>query len=125
PGAGPGAAGGGRPQMTPEMQEKLKELTGGKEMSELSQEERREVFQKMREQMGAGGPAGGVGGAPLVAGFTLEQRKAAVLPSPPERGSDVDVLLRPGLLADAEIIVQEVKDVVYIPYQALFESPQG
>lgn len=131
PGAvGPGAAGGaggGRRQMTPEMQEQLKQLTGGKALSELSQEERRNVFQKMRAQAGgAAGPGGGgreTAAAPR--GFTLEQRKNAVLPSPPEEGSDVDILLRPGLLADAEVIVQEMNDVLYVPYQALFDTQQG
>jgi HlyD family secretion protein len=128
-GGGGGAPGGGRRQMTPEMQEQLKQLSGGKELSELSQEERRAIFQKMRAQAGAAGgqaAAGGPGGRPgRVGGFTLEQRKNAVLPSPPEKGSDVDILLRPGLLADAEVIVQEIKDVVYVPYQAIFDSPQG
>jgi len=137
---GGGAGGGGRRQMTPEMQEQISKLTGGKEISALSQEERREVFQKLRAQMGGGanggsaraggrpgGPGEGPGGgmAAATGGFTLEQRKNAVLPSPPEKGSDVDILLRPGLLADAEVIVQEMKDAIYVPYQALFDSSQG
>lgn len=140
PGGG-GAAGGGRRQMSAEMQEQLSKLTGGKELSSLSQEERRAAFQKLRAQMGgganggqqrpggrAGGPGAagpGGGGAAPAGGFTLEQRKNAVLPSPPEKGSDVDILLRPGLLADAEVIVQEMKDAVYVPYQAIFDSSQG
>ena len=143
--------------MTPEMQEQLKQLTGGREITELSEEERREVFQKMRAQrgggqagpggaaggpggMGAGAPSGMGAGAPSGMGagapediapagpggnFTPEQRRAATLPAPPEKGSDVDILLRPGLLADAEVIVQEMKDVLYVPYQAVFDSPQG
>lgn len=131
--AGGGAAGGGRRQLSPEMQEQLKELTGGKEMSDLSQEERRAAFQKLRTQMSsgagpsaAGGPGAGEPGARrIVGGFTLQQRKTAQLPAPPEKGSDVDILLRPGLLADAEVTVQEMKDVVYVPYQAIFDTPQG
>ncbi len=135
------AGGGGRRQMTPEMQEQISKLTGGKEISSLSQEERREVFQKLRAQMGGGaaggqgrtggrpgGPGAVAGGGPAAistGGFTLEQRQNAVLPSPPEKGSDVDILLRPGLLADAEVIVQEMKDAIYVPYQALFDSSQG
>ncbi len=145
-----GPGGGGRRQMSPEMQERLKQLSGGKDVTELSQEERRALFQRMRSQMGAGGGPGGggpgggnrapggspqaggrQGGAPAGGGgassgaFTAEQRKAAILPRPPEEGSDVEILLRPGLLADAEIIVDKMTDVLYIPYQAVFEGPQG
>jgi hypothetical protein len=43
------------------------------------------------------------------------------LPAPPEQGSDVDILLRPGLLADAEIIVEKIPDAVHIPFQGVFE----
>jgi len=45
-----------------------------------------------------------------------------VLPSPPEEGSDIDILLRPGLLADAEVIVENLPDTLYIPFQAVFED---
>lgn len=54
--------------------------------------------------------------------FSAEQRKAAILPRPPEEGSDVDILLRPGLLADAEVIVENIPDTLYIPFQAVFED---
>ena len=149
-GGGPGG-GGGRRQLSPEMQKRLQEMTGGKDIAELSQEERRELFKKMRAQMGAGGPGGGArpggaagggragGGAPGGAGpggppanaapstgeFSAAQRKAATVPRPPEEGSDVEILLRPGLLADAEIIVDSMTDVLYIPFQAVFDGPQG
>jgi hypothetical protein len=162
PGGAGGQGGGQRRQMSPEMQKKLQELTGGKDISELSQEERQKVFQQMRAQMGgqagggqggarAGGPGGGgapgegggrvffagpgpgggPGGPPAIgptstgAEFTAEQRKAATLPQPPEEGSDVEILLRPGLLADAQIIVDSMKDVLYVPFQAVFDTPQG
>jgi hypothetical protein len=141
PGGGPGAGGGQRRQMSPEMQQRVKELAGGKDVSELSPEERRNLFQQMRSQFGgrqgggAGGGAFGGGGAGLPGGlglatapasdFTAEQRKAATVPQPPEEGSDVEILLRPGLLADAEIIVDSMKDVLYVPFQAVFETPQG
>ena len=147
---GAGGAGGGR-QMSPEMQQRMKELAGGKDINELSQEERRNLFQQMRAQFGGqrpgeagGGPGGGAGGpggpggAPAGEagpgpagggsapdGFTAEQRKAAALPRPPEEGSDVEILLRPGLLADAEIIVESMSDVLYVPFQAIFDTPQG
>ncbi|MEZ5364552.1 MAG: HlyD family efflux transporter periplasmic adaptor subunit [Bryobacterales bacterium] len=140
-GAG-GQGGGGQRRMSPEMQKRLQELSGGKDISELSQEERRNLFQQMRSQFGgqgggqngggpggaagpgAGGPGGGSGSA-AAGEFTAAQRKAATLPRPPEEGSDVEILLRPGLLADAEIIVDSMKDVLYVPYQSVFDTPQG
>ena len=75
-----------------------------------------------------GGRGGGFGGGepsgPTSSGseFSAEQRKSAVLPRPPEEGSDVDILLRPGLLADAEVIVENIPDTLYIPFQAVFED---
>ena len=53
--------------------------------------------------------------------FSAAQRDAAQLPEPPKPGSDVDVLLRPGLLANAEIIVDRIEDTLYVPYQGVFE----
>ena len=90
-------------------------------------------------QGGFGGAQGGFGGAqgagrgggglqqasaPSSSGseFSEAERLAAILPSPPEKGSDVEVLLRPGLLADAEVIVENIPDTLYIPYQAVFED---
>jgi len=61
---GSGGPGGGMP---PEVRERIRELTGGKELSELTEEERREVFQEMREASGGArgsgrrGPGGGTG----------------------------------------------------------------
>ena len=54
--------------------------------------------------------------------FGAEERQRAELPAPPQAGSDVDFLLRPGLLADAEVIVQQIPDTLYIPFQAVFDS---
>ena len=54
--------------------------------------------------------------------FSEAERDAASLPEPPQQGSDVEVLLRPGLLADAEVIVESIPDTLYIPYQAVFEE---
>ncbi len=86
---------------------------------------------------GAGG-AGFRGGAPGSAStsglslsrpggqrFSAEQRNAAQLPEPPRPGSDVDVLLRPGLLADAEIIVDRIEDTLYVPYHGVFEVEEN
>ena len=56
------------------------------------------------------------------AGFTEEDRKNAKLPLPPEQDSQVQVLLRPGLLADVEIQVEKLADVVHVPAQAVFQK---
>jgi hypothetical protein len=69
----------------------------------------------------AGGGGGGGGAAGGNQQFSAEQRANAQLPAPPEQGSDVDILLRPGLLADAEIIVEKIPDALHIPFQGVFE----
>ncbi len=172
PGEGPGGPGGqggaraGRPRgggltqmlsRLPEDQRKKvrealdKELKG-KKMEELSPEERRQVFQKVRELLGGsfparrpgvgqgepgapgaapgpegGPPAAGFGGGPGMgrpggAQFSEEQIAAAKLPPPPEEDSQLDVLLRPGLLADVEIIVERIPNALHIPIHAVFEK---
>jgi hypothetical protein len=59
--------------------------------------------------------------APAGDRFTQEDREKAQLPSPPAEGSDVEILLRPGLLADTEIIVERIPDVISIPYQGVYQ----
>ncbi len=54
--------------------------------------------------------------------FSEEDREKAKLPLPPEEDSQVQVLLRPGLLADVEIIVEKIPNAIHIPVQAVFES---
>jgi len=149
-----GGAAGLLSRLPEEAKKKVEELLDGKEFGDLSQEERRSLMQKIRPLLqqaggarggggrGGAGRAGGPGGgsaqpgnaAPPAAppatpapasGFSDAQQRAAVLPSPPQEGSDVDILLRPGLLADAEVIVDSMTDVLYVPYQAVFELPQG
>jgi hypothetical protein len=81
---------------------------------------------------GRGGPGGFGGGADPIAamlrrgvnvgGFTEEDRKNAKLPLPPEQDSQVQVLLRPGLLADVEIQVEKLPDVIHVPAQAVFQK---
>ena len=117
---GPNGAGGAP---SPEVRERLQAMLGGRQISELSAEERQQLRQRMQQELG-GTPGGGAqGGAP--GGFTQQQRENATLPSPPDVGSDIDILLRPGLLADAEVIVERLENVVYIPYQAVFDTTQG
>ncbi len=119
---------------------KAQALLKGRGPQELSNEERQQFRQIMQTafQRGGGEPSGNrpgagggrFGGAGTVPSgktssgseFSAEQRKAAVLPRPPEEGSDIDVLLRPGLLADAEVIVESISDTLYIPFQAVFED---
>lgn len=174
-----GMMGGGMmANLTPEQQKKLQaemqKLLKGRQIQDLSQEERREVFSKMREVMQsvrgddatkgasatgervsrgsrqgesgqegasterASGEAGegrqrgnrqfggsaGQGGMqiPGLSGpFTQADLDKANLPAPPGEGSDFEVLLRPGLLADVEIIVEKVSNAVYVPNQTVFE----
>jgi hypothetical protein len=59
---------------------------------------------------------------PVVNGFSEDDRKAANLPKPPEEDSQVQTLLRPGLLADVEIIIEKIPNALHVPAQAVFEK---
>jgi HlyD family secretion protein len=63
-------------------------------------------------------------GPPVPGGpqFTDKDLAAAKLPPPPEENSQFEVLLRPGLLADVEIIVEKLPNAIHIPVQAIFEK---
>ena len=67
-----------------------------------------------------GGPSPGA--SPGGGRFTLKDIENAVLPPPPDQDSQLDVLLRPGLLADVEIIVEKIPNAVHVPTQAVFEK---
>ena len=54
--------------------------------------------------------------------FTAEERSNAKLPLPPGQDSQVQVLLRPGLLADVEITVERLPNVIHVPAQAVFQK---
>lgn len=123
-----------------EIQKELK----GRKIADLSQEERGRIFARVRELSGDGpgggrqrraegrkeaeGAAGGLRfGAPLpkATGLTPEEEAEmakAKLPAPPEENSQLDILLRPGLLADVEIIVEKIPNAINIPAQAVFEK---
>ena len=62
----------------------------------------------------------GIGGLPKFSGE--EDRNNAKLPLPPGQDSQVQVLLRPGLLADVEIVVEKIPNVVHVPSQAVFQK---
>jgi multidrug resistance efflux pump len=57
-----------------------------------------------------------------VGGYTDGDRKNARLPLPPEQDSQVQLLLRPGLLADVEIQVEKLPDAIHVPAQAVFQK---
>lgn len=73
-------------------------------------------------------PGGPAKAAPLpmagmsAAQFSDKELADAKLPPPPEENSQFEVLLRPGLLADIEIIVEKIPNAVHIPVQAVFEK---
>jgi HlyD family secretion protein len=74
----------------------------------------------------AGGGAEG-GGMPVMRTpgggvFTAKDLENAKLPPPVEEGSQLDVLLRPGLLADVEIILEKFPNAIHVPNQAVFEK---
>jgi hypothetical protein len=53
---------------------------------------------------------------------TDDERARAKLPPPPEEDSQLNVLLRPGLLADVEIFVEKIPNAISVPNQALLEK---
>lgn len=138
--------------MSPEDQKKfraaMEKALGGKNLREMSPEERAKVLTEVRAKLGlgdakkgAGGEAPGVrlggragglmpGGNPLEmfrfvgasSQFSDEDRAKARLPRPPGENSDLQVLLRPGLLADVEIIVEKIPEALHVPAQAVFEK---
>jgi len=149
--------------MSPEDQKKFRALLdkelGGRKMEELSPEDRRKIFEKVRQAMGLpaaerrertpgqageapsgrraqqsgqrGQAGGGLPGFPdLPAGFGMgsgqqfseKDLENAKLPPPPEEESQLEVLLRPGLLADVEIIVEKIANAIHVPVQAVFEK---
>lgn len=56
-----------------------------------------------------------------IGGFSDADREKAQIPLPPEEDSGLEVLLRPGLLADVEIIVEKIPNALHVPAQAVFE----
>jgi len=133
-GRGPGG-GGDRfarmmEQLPPAVRKEIEKELKGKKMEELAPEDRAKLFGKLREAMqaagmGRGGPGGpgGSGGARSAEQEQAEKdRENAKLPLPPEEDSQLDVLLRPGLLADVEITVDKVADAIHVPNQAIIEK---
>ena len=144
PAAAPAEAAGGRQRggggnMDPELQRKRRELvtkfSKGKAMADMTPEERTEVMAKVTAELqktgampaGRGNRGGAAPGMPAmfnVGGLMVSQKDLdnANLPTPPEEDNQLDVLLRPGLLADVEIIVDKVQNAINVPIQAVFEK---
>ena len=117
-------------QLPPAVKKEIEKEMGGKKMQDLSADQRNKIFTKLRESsQGSGGGPGGRGQrgggaeAPpaMVGGFSESDREKAKLPLPPEEDSQLEVLLRPGLLADVEIIIDKIPDAIHIPSQAVYE----
>jgi multidrug resistance efflux pump len=142
------------------MREAMQKALNGRQMQDLSAEERQKLFadvaksvpalaklQAARAQSGASGGAPGApgaqaggerggregrreGGAPAMAmgggggigGFTAKDLENAKLPPPVDPENQLEVLLRPGLLADVEIILEKFPKAINIPNQAVFEK---
>jgi multidrug efflux pump subunit AcrA (membrane-fusion protein) len=54
--------------------------------------------------------------------FSEKDLQEARLPAAAEAESQLEVLLRPGLLADVEIILEKIPNAINIPNQAVFEK---
>jgi HlyD family secretion protein len=61
-------------------------------------------------------------GAGAASQFSEEERNNAKLPLPPEQDSQLQSLLRPGLLADVEIQVEKIPNALHVPAQAVFNK---
>jgi len=150
--AGPGMGGGGRGQrggggggfggpgggMLAQLSEEdgkkfreaMQKALAGKSMRDLEPEERAKIMAEAAKavpaaakliQAGAGGRApGAMGGGS--GPFSEKDIENAKLPSTSEAESQLEVLLRPGLLADVEIILEKIPDAINIPNQAVFEK---
>ncbi len=145
---GPGGPGGDASAGPPkpdaaavELQKKRRELIAkfgnGKVMAEMTPEQRQEVNGKVNTELQKLGlvkaPVPNMGGGPRtpgmpqmfnIGGMMVSQKDldSAKLPPPPEAENQLDVWLRPGLLADVQIIVEKVPNAINVPIQAVFEK---
>jgi HlyD family secretion protein len=103
-------------QLPAQIKKDIQKELGGKKIEDLSAEQRNKILAKVRDAMKAAGPGAQPGGD------SERDRENAKLPLSPEEDSQLSVLLRPGLLADVEIIVDKIPDAINIPNQALFEK---
>jgi HlyD family secretion protein len=131
--------------LTDEQRQQAQQLMRqGFQSGQITPENREKAVQDIvaRVKSGPSGPAGGAaaggrGGGParnIPGGDQLEallrragtsrysdaDREKAKLPVPPEQDSQVQVLLRPGLLADVEIEIEKIPSALHLPAQAVF-----
>ncbi len=107
-------------QLPAQAKKDIQKELGGKKIEDLPAEQRNRILAKVRDDLKAAGAGRGPG--VTIGGFTASDRENAKLPLSPEEDSQLSVLLRPGLLADVQIIVDKVPDAINIPNQALFEK---
>jgi HlyD family secretion protein len=107
-------------QLPAQAKKDIQKELGGKKIEDLPAEQRNRILAKVRDTLKAAGVGRGPG--VTLGGFTASDRENAKLPMSPEEDSQLSVLLRPGLLADVQIIVDKVPDAINIPNQALFEK---
>jgi biotin carboxyl carrier protein len=135
-----------RKKMRDELQKALK----GRNMQDLSAGERTKILAEVQKTVagakpqaaGKKGDSKAAGGPPQILGrgpggknaipdftkafstgqFTEKELANAKLPPAPEEDSQLDVLIRPGLLTDVEIIVEKIPNAIHIPSQAVFEK---
>jgi len=103
---------------------------GMPDFSKMTPEEQKKMREAMQRRMAGGGGRGGPEGMQMPSGmgmggsqqFTAKDIENAKLPPPPGEDTQFDVLLRPGLLADVEIIVDKIPNALSLPMQAIFEK---
>ena len=130
PGRGAGGPGGMSDEDRQKMQAAMKKALNGRNPQDLTPEERVKMGEEIRKAMGgkpgAPGAGGRPGGMPMMMAsrgqFSEKDLANAQLPPAVEADNQLDVLLRPGLLADVEIIVEKIPNAINIPAQAVFEK---
>jgi HlyD family secretion protein len=74
------------------------------------------------DEPGTGSAAEFIKAAAAKSKFSEADLANAKLPPPPEESTQLDVLLRPGLLADVQIIIEKIPSALHVPVQAVFEK---
>ncbi len=130
--------GGLTPDQRTKMRAAMQKASGGKSVADMNDAERAEFQKKLQAELKKAGielPAGmtpggrrnggagtdGFTGVQPGTGYTQKDLDAAKLPPPPEEDAQLEMLLRPGMLADVEIIIERIPNALHVPSQALFE----
>jgi hypothetical protein len=115
------------------MRDALQKALNGRNMQDLSAEERQKIMAQVQKAVPGAKQTASAGGPPQILGrgpvslpslsqFSAKDLENAKLPPAPEEDSQMDVLIRPGLLTDVEIIVEKLSNAIHIPSQAVFEK---